>query len=333
MNVRQPDSKRKYQNAMPEHDEGWWKSVLAEENRHASARPPAMLAKPKLAAPVKSIKTGNVSTPLKPESQINWEEARKLYDGDCVVEIDVTGHNHGGLLVEGNGLAGFVPFSHLIDLAGREHEADRDSCLEAYAGKTLKVKMIECVPEDGRVVFSERAALTPPGKRTELFHALHAGSQVTGTVTNVTDFGVFVDLGGVEGLIHLSELSWGRVAHPKQIAALGQEIKAQVLEMSAERNRVALSLKRLSPSPWARAASEFPVGRVLSAVVTSVLSYGAFARIEAGVEGLIHVSEMPLEENQTPRNLLAEGQPVQARVLRVDPARQRLGLSLRINQE
>src|ERR1041384_1362807 len=114
---------------------------------------------------------------------------------------------------------------------------DRDISLETYVGKTLNVKVIECVPEDGRVVFSERAALAEPGKRSELFHELHTGSHVKGTVTNITDFGVFVDLGGVEGLIHISELSWGRVSHPNQIVKLGQEIEVQVLDVSVERCR------------------------------------------------------------------------------------------------
>jgi small subunit ribosomal protein S1 len=192
----------------------------------------------------------------------------------------------------------------------------------------LNVKVIECVPEDGRVVFSERAALAEPGKRSELFHELQAGSEVKGLVTNVTDFGVFVDLGGVEGLIHISELSWGRVSHPNQIVRLGQEINVRVLDISPERCRVALSLKRMITDPWERAAVDFPVNSIHQAVVTSVLSYGAFARIEAGVEGLIHASEMVLDAHQTPREVLYEGQELQVRILHVDPSHQRMGLSL-----
>jgi small subunit ribosomal protein S1 len=246
--------------------------------------------------------------------------------------MTVTGHNRGGLLVEADRVSGFVPFSHLIELAGKEPESDREASLELYTGKTLKVKVIECVPEDGRVVFSERAALAEPGKRSELFHTLQTGSHVTGTVTNITDFGVFVDLGGVEGLIHISELSWGRVSHPNQIVSLGQQIEVQVLDLSVERCRVALSLKRMKQNPWEHALTDFPVNAVLSAVVTSVLSYGAFARIDAGVEGLIHASEMPLEANQSPREILRDGQSIQVRVLHVDPSHQRMGLSMRLNQ-
>jgi small subunit ribosomal protein S1 len=230
--------------------------------------------------------------------------------------------------VEEDGVSGFIPFSHLIELAGREQETNREVSLEAYVGRVLRVKVIECVPEEGRVVFSERAALAEPGKRAELFHQLQAGSHVKGIVTNITDFGVFVDLGGVEGLIHISELSWGRVSHPNQIVKLGQEINVQVLDVSAERCRVALSLKRITTNPWEHASTEFPIGTIHNAVITSVMSYGAFARIEAGVEGLIHASEMALAPNQTPRDILFDGQELKVRILHVDAAHQRMGLSL-----
>ncbi len=332
MNARQPDNK-KYQNSVPDLDEGWWASVLAEESQHGPARPVTAPSKTRPSQTAMPKKTEETSTPTPPVITMNWDEVRQLYSDDAIIEVNVTGHNHGGLLVEKEGLAGFVPFSHLVEVAGREQEVDREVSLETYTGKTLNVKMIECVPEDGRVVFSERAALTPPGKRTELFHMLKVGDVVTGKITNVTDFGVFVDLGGVEGLIHLSELSWGRVTDPNKLVKVSDELKIQVLDISVERSRVALSLKRLIPNPWKNAETDFPIGSVLSAVVTTVLSYGAFARIEAGVEGLIHASEMPLKENQTPRNLLAEGQTIQVRVLHLEPSHQRLGLSMKLSVE
>ena len=332
MSLRQND-KRKYQsNTMPEIDEGWWESVLAEEQQFTAARTPLAATKPRPVAQEQpeKLEPAPVSTR---DVHVNWEAARKLYVDDSIIELRVIGHNHGGLLVEADELSGFVPFSHLVDLAGREIESDRDDCLETYRGRLIKVKMIECVPEDGRAVFSERAALTPPGKRTELFHSLQVGDHVTGKITNITDFGVFVDLGGVEGLIHLSELSWGRVTHPRQLVQVGDGINVKVLDISVERRRVALSLKRLNQNPWERAEIDFPTGRVLGATITSVLSYGAFARLEAGVEGLVHASEMPLQDNQSPRQLLTEGQQVQVRVLHVDPVHQRLGLSMKINSE
>jgi small subunit ribosomal protein S1 len=149
-------------------------------------------------------------------------------------------------------------------------------------------------------------------------------------VTNVTDFGVFIDLGGVEGLIHISELSWGRVIHPSHILKLGQEVEVLVLDIAAERCRVALSLKRLQSNPWERAESSFGANSIIPATITSVVSYGAFARLDAGVEGLIHASEMPLPEGSLVKDILSEGQRVDVRVLHVDAARQRLGLSMNL---
>lgn len=327
MGINNNGAKRKYENAMPPTDEGWWESVLAEERLHAPPHSqPYAAIKSKPVSHVKAEST-HVDEPV----HADWAEVKELYSKDQIIAMKVTGHNRGGLLVEADGLSGFIPFSHLIELAGKDQEADRDVSLESYMGKTLNVKVIECVPEDGRVVFSERAALAEPGIRSKLFNSLEPGSPVRGTVTNITDFGVFVDLGGVEGLIHISELSWGRVSHPNQIVSLGQEIEVQVLEISAERCRVALSLKRMTENPWQRALTDFPVNMTLPAVVTSVLSYGAFARIEAGVEGLIHASEMPLQDNQTPRDIIKEGLQIQVRVLHVDPSHQRMGLSMQLS--
>jgi small subunit ribosomal protein S1 len=215
-------------------------------------------------------------------------------------------------------------------MAAHPEKQSREEGLESYIGRKLRLKVIECAPEDGRVVFSERAALAEPGKRMDLFKTLEPGQKVKGSVTNITDFGVFIDLGGVEGLIHISELSWGRVSHPSQIVKLGQEVDAQVLDVSPERCRVALSLKRLLPNPWERASTDFAVGQIVPARITSIVSYGAFARLDAGIEGLIHASEMPLEEGKSVRDVMRENQEIQVRILHVDAAHQRMGLSLNL---
>lgn len=317
----QKDNRKKYRNEMPVVDEGWWEAVLADEQKFTPAHP-----KPLPQAPAEGGK-GVESAEAKMEA-VDWESVKQFYKSDRIIEMKVTGHNRGGLLVEGDGLSGFVPLSHLIEMAGREKEDDRDQCLEEYSGKTLKVKVIECVPEDERIIFSERAALSEPGKRVELFHTLSPGMQVRGTVTNVTDFGVFIDLGGVEGLIHISELSWGRVSHPGKLVKLGEQLDVQVLDISAERCRVALSRKRLLPNPWEHALDQFPEGTVVSATISNVLSYGAFASLDIGVEGLIHATEMPLEEGQSPRDLLSAGQRLDLRVLHLDASHQRLGFSM-----
>jgi small subunit ribosomal protein S1 len=313
---------RKTDKPMPEVDESWWDSVLAEEERYST--PVARQKLPKAEEPKKIEST---------KQDPDWNEVRELYHQDRIVDLEVTGYNRGGVLVEGQGLYGFVPYSHLVEMVGDSEKQKREDGLESYVGRTLRLKVIECAPEDGRVVFSERAALAEPGKRMDLFNTLEPGKNITGTVTNITDFGVFIDLGGVEGLIHISELSWGRVAHPGQIVKLGQDIEAQVLEISPERCRVALSLKRLLPNPWEKAGSDFSVGQIVPAIVTSVVSYGAFARLEAGVEGLIHASEMPLDGGKIVRDVVGEEQEVQVRILHVDATNQRMGLSLNLDGE
>ncbi len=221
-----------------------------------------------------------------------------LYRQDEIIELTVIGYNRGGLLVEGEGLNGFVPCSHLVDLPAQPNEDRREDYLSVYVGRKLRLKVIECVPEEGRMVFSERAARAEAGKRPALFSTIQPGQHISGEVTNVTEFGVFVDLGGVEGLIHISELSWGRVTHPGQVCQVGQPVEVQVMEVSPERCRIALSLKRLLPNPWEFAQERYPVNTIVPAVVTALASFGAFARLEEGLEGLIHASEIPLPPQQ-----------------------------------
>ena len=327
--------KNKHENPMPAIDEGWWSSVLMEESRYSAQSPvrsagnrQEVRSDAKPSASQGEASEADNSAEKKPAT--NWNQVKELYMSDQIIDLAVTGHNRGGLLVEGNGLYGFVPFSHLIDLAGKVENMDRDHDLESYVGRSLHLKVIECVPEDDRVVFSERAAQSEPGKRAELFSELQPGQRVKGIVTNVTDFGVFVDLGGVEGLIHISELSWGRVSHPSNIAKIGSTIDVQVLDLAPERCRVALSLKRLLSNPWVNASVEFPEGSIKNATITNVLSFGAFARLDAGVEGLIHVSEIPQANGKPLKEILSEGEAVQVRILHLDPPHQRMGLSMRL---
>jgi small subunit ribosomal protein S1 len=310
---------------MPIYDESWWASLLEDEERYVP------------------LPSASRQSPLKPKREENpanhkaassdWQSARKLFECDEIVDMKVTGYNRGGLLVEGRGLYGFVPFSHLVDLVNTSDAESREKDLNAYIGREIKLKVIECVPEDGRVVFSERAAQAEAGRRTVLFETLIPEQRIWGEVTNITDFGVFIDLGGVEGLIHISELSWGRVSHPSQLVSLGQNLEVQVLEVSPERCRVALSLKRLFDNPWETAEEDFLPEQVVPAVVTSIVNYGAFARLDKGLEGLIHASEMPLKPGMNIKDLLSEGQEVQVRILHVDAQHQRMGLSLKYAEE
>ena len=296
----------------PFYDDGWWASVLAEEDSRAIQ---------------------NNDKPQKIEDlvkkPINWEYATSLYQRDEIVELTVIGYNRGGILVEGEGLSGFVPCSHLVDMPIQPSNDQREESLSVYVDRTLRLKMIECVQGESRMVFSERAALAEAGKRPELFNSIHPGNILRGEVTNITEFGVFVDLGGVEGLIHISELSWGRVTHPSQVCKIGQQVDVQVMELSPERCRIALSLKRLFPNPWDHVQERYPINTTVPAVVTTLAPFGAFARLEEGLEGLIHASEIPLPPNKTVRDILSPGQVVQVRVLQVEAQRQRLSLSMK----
>lgn len=303
------DEKAKDASAMPMIDDGWWESVLAEESFLTTPNKP-------------DVKNEAKKIP------VNWNQAKDLYQQDKIIQLKVTGYNRGGLLVEGEDINGFVPFSHLIELCKAEHA---EINFDTYIGKTLALKIIECTPQDDRIVFSERAAQTESGKRTELFHSLCEGQAVQGMVTNITDFGAFIDLGGAEGLIHISELSWGRVSHPSQILKIGNTIEAQVLGLSPERCRVALSLKRLKPNPWISAGQHLAVGSIHDANISCILTYGAFAKLnEFEMEGLIHVSEIPQTEGKPLNEILVEGQSVQVKILNLDSKHHRLGLSMRL---
>ncbi len=299
----------------PAFDDGWWESVLAEEESRAGS------------GTAKSGKAGEEHN----KPPMDWETAMALFRKDEILSVTVTGSNRGGLLVEGGNLHGFIPCSHLMDMPVQAADDARNDCLSAYDGRTLRVKIIECVPEEGRMVFSERAARAEAGKRPILFSTLQAGQRIKGEVTNVTEFGAFVDLGGVEGLIHISELSWGRVAHPNQVVKIGQQVEVLVLEVAPERCRIALSLKRLCSNPWDTVEERYPLNSVFPAVITALVPFGAFARLEEGLEGLIHTSEIPLPPDATVKDVITPGQTVQVRVLQVEPTRQRLGLSMRLN--
>lgn len=300
-------------------DESWWAAVLAEEEK----------ASPTLGTSAQS------ETPH--QEMVDWEQARKIYDSDQTVTLEVVDYNRGGLLVENEELQGFVPISHLVNIEsdpGDHTNEEREEILSGYLATSLSLKVIECDPERGRVVLSERAALFEPGRRMQLLENLQPGERIFGTVTNVTDFGVFVDLGGLEGLIHVSELSWGRVRHPTEVLDVGDDVQVYVISIDKDRQRVALSLKRLHPNPWETAESRYHSGQEVEAVITSVMPFGAFARLEEGLDGLIHVSEMSLGDDLVrPQEVVVEGQHVHVRVLHVDAEKQRLGLSLITNPQ
>lgn len=295
-------------------DEGWWNSILTDEEKYnEKTKESYAVEKPET---VRSIKN-------------DWNYLETIYKNDEIIQLNVTGFNRGGLLVEGRNVQGFVPVSHLVNVPSNLEEEDRKALIQEYVGKDLSLKVIEFVPEDERIVFSERAALAGEGKRKTIFESIHAGDVVSGTVTNVTDFGVFVDLGGLEGLIHVSELSWGRVLRTGDILSVGQRINAQVLSVSKENARVALSYKRLINNPWESIHEIYSTGDVISAKITSLTKYGAFARLDEGIEGLIHISTIKFpEDTRRIDEYLKIGQSVQVRILHIEIDKKRIGLSL-----
>jgi len=257
-----------------------------------------------------------------------WQDAQQALECGQLFQLTVSGANRGGLLVDWNGLQGFVPASHLKEMPRSHEPRERMLELTQYVGSVIGVRLIEVDPQQNRLVFSERASASDLSP-VAVLNRLCPGDVCQGTVTNLTAFGAFVDLGGVEGLVHISELSWDRVRNPGDVLQPGQQVDVHVLGVNPDEGRVALSLKRLRPNPWLDIESRYQGGQVIEGVVTNVVSFGAFVRVEEGVEGLVHISELAEGSFLHPRNVVREGDAVRVKVLNVDAANQRLGLSLR----
>lgn len=258
-----------------------------------------------------------------------WQQAQNIMDADDSLTLPVTGFNKGGLLVQWQGLQGFVPASQLIDFPQFHLESERLNALRQWQSKKLTLKIIELNRELNRLILSERATLVEADQRERLFYRIEPGQIHKGTVTNLTNFGAFVDLGGVEGLIHISELSWSRVIHPSDILKPDQEVRVKVLNVDSENGRVALSLKRMRENPWLTVDERFKPGQLVEGTISNVVSFGAFVMIEDELEGLIHISQLAEGVFLHPRNVVQKGQIVVARVLKVDGANKRLALTLR----
>ncbi len=310
----------------PPMNEAWWEAILAEdESRHTPS--PTRLSNQN-----GSDQPSTENYLHESVEEMDWQKATQIYENDQVISLMVIGCNRGGLLVRGDNMHGFVPLSHLIGVHCQENDAE--NILVRYQDQAINLKIIELDQERGRVVFSERAAQASPGSRKRLLENLRPGDCTWGIVTNITDFGIFVDLGGVEGLVHVSEISWGRVHHPSDIVTLGQNVEVYVIQIDQERTRIALSLKRLRPNPWETVEQRYYPGQITEAVITSIVPFGAFARLEEGLDGLIHISEINHKDPKTQlKPGFNEGQKIKVRVLHVDASKQRLGLSLRLESD
>ncbi len=263
-----------------------------------------------------------------------WRVAEELYKHGEMLKAKVTGYNQGGLMVDVFGIRGFVPISQLLNFTSEEVAAGGDNPeteakLQDMVGRELQLKIIEMNQERKRLILSERLAVQEWRQRwrEELLDELTPGEIRRGVVSNIANFGAFVDLGGAEGLIHIDQLAWSRVEHPGEVLKVGQEVEVQVLSVDREKKKIALSLKRADVNPWATVEQRYAPGQVITGEITRIAPFGAFARIEDGVEGLIHLSE--LMPGMDPKTGLHEGQSVQLRILRLDDVRRRLGLSMR----
>jgi small subunit ribosomal protein S1 len=258
--------------------------------------------------------------------QYDWEKARKLLETEEVVEVSVTGHNRGGILVRWNRLEGFIPSSHLVSMTA----AGRDSW-DDLRDKELAVKVIEVDQARRRLIFSEREAQREwrAQQKARLLSELKEGDMVRGTVTGLRDFGAFVNLGGADGLIHVSELAWHRVDHPRDVLRVGEEIDVYVLSLDRDANRIALSRKRLLDDPWEHAAERYHEGQLVEGTVTNVVDFGAFVALDDGLEGLLHLSEMGDGSLKEPHSYVKKGDRLSLRISHLEPEKRRVGFTQR----
>ncbi len=254
----------------------------------------------------------------------NWERVIEKYEKDEVIPGTITRRIKGGMVVNIQGVDAFLPGSQ-IDV-----KPIRD--FDALIGKQMNFKIVKVNRARKNIVVSSRALIEKEleGKRKEILETLEKGQVRKGTVKNITDFGVFIDLGGVDGLLHITDLSWGRVNHPSELVKLDQELEVMVLDFNENKDRISLGLKQLQPHPWDNVEEKYPVNSVVKGRVVSITDYGAFVELEKGIEGLIHISEMSWSQHiKHPSQILTVGQEVEAMVLNVEPDQKKISLGLK----
>jgi len=270
-----------------------------------------------------------------------WRSMQELFEAGTIIDAPVIDHNKGGLIVD-CGIRGFVPISQIVDFPRRpQNEQPRDAAqeiaekLQPYIGRKLRLKILEVNRKANRLILSEKVALYEERreKRDELFSSLQVGQKVTGNVRSIAPFGIFIDLGGIDGLVHKSELSWNKVNNPESGYKVGDEVEAEVIDINHERGRISLSIRRLQPDPWESTVADFKVGDVIDGTVTKLVNFGAFVRVREGLEGLIHISELSHQRVAHPGDVVHEGQVLKLKIISLDSERHRLGLSLKQAEE
>ena len=274
-------------------------------------------------------------------SSASGARCRSSWTPGVIIEAPVIDHNKGGLIVD-CGIRGFVPISQIVDFPRRpQNEQPRDAAqeiaekLQPYVGRKLRLKILEVNRKANRLILSEKVALYEERreKRDELFSSLQVGQHVKATVRSIAPFGVFVDLGGIDGLVHKSELSWNKVNNPESGYHVGEEVEAEVIDINHERGRISLSIRRLQPDPWNSTVADLKVGDIIDGTVTKIVNFGAFVRVREGLEGLIHISELSHQRVAHPGDVVHEGQTIKLKVISLDSERHRLGLSLKQAEE
>ena len=269
-----------------------------------------------------------------------WREIQKFMEQDQPVEGVIVGFNRGGCILEVANVQGFVPMSQLITISRDVFKQDSsesgeprsdDSIGQNLVGNTLTVKVLEVNRSRNRAIFSERSALQEQRdeQKAVLIEKLEEGEVRKGVVTGISNFGAFVDLGGADGLIHISEMSWSMVESPEDLVKVGEELDVYVLRIDRETMKIALSLRRLQPEPWETIFERYQVGDVVDATVTKIANFGAFARLEDSIEGLIHITELSDAAITNPNEVVSEGQEIKVKILKIEMDRKRLGLSLK----
>lgn len=260
----------------------------------------------------------------------DWKRADELMQSNGLVNGEIVDANKGGVIVSFGHLRGFVPASHVLDVPRGLKEEERLAFMQTLAGNEISVKVIEVNRKRRRLVFSQLEAEQEnrAARKAALLQELAEGSTRKGVVSGLCDFGAFVDLGGADGLIHISELAWHRVRHPSQVLALGEEVDVFVLNLDEAGKRIGLSLKRLQPNPWSLVDDIYHIGQLTEGVISRLESFGAFISLEPGIEALLHVSQASANPDENPLRHLYEGQKLLMRIISIESDRQRLGLSL-----
>ena len=276
---------------------------------------------------------GNVVLSLKrAQEQMSWENVEKLLEGDTTIESKIIGFNKGGLIVGVEGLRGFVPSSQISALRRSQSTGDTpEQRWQKMIGQPISVRVIEVDRERRRLILSERAASSESRQsiKERVIEELEEGKVYTGRVTSLANFGAFININGADGLVHLSELSWDHIDHPREVLEVGQEVKVKVINVDREKKRIGLSVRALQSDPWRSRVEKYSVGQLVEGVITRLTKFGAFARLGGDIEGLIHISEIAEHRIEHPKEVLKEGEVKSLRVIRIDPDQHRIGLSLR----